>query len=108
MQLVKSGRPGENYFTGLAHTFGIAYTTTLISLEVLVTALIVARIVHLTGTYQGTAAALVVESSLPCTLSGVVYVATFAAGSNTSVFFLSIYALFTVNFHQNYAPNLLN
>ena len=39
-QLIDSGRPNANYFAGLAKNLGIAYTSTIISLEIIATALI--------------------------------------------------------------------
>ena len=106
-QLIESGRPHANYFAGLAKQLGIAYTTSIISNQVIVTALICARIVYIARRYETAAAplarcytgavAVVVESALPCTLFGVVYLVTFALDSEISIFFLSIYVMFTVS-----------
>ncbi|KAI1784817.1 hypothetical protein LXA43DRAFT_190403, partial [Ganoderma leucocontextum] len=114
-QLVESGRPRSSYFSGVAHELGISYTATVIGLEVIVTALICARILQIrrwhrrstpaasqasswvqavTRSYTG-AAAIIAESALPCTFFGVAYLITFAIESDISVFFLSIYAMFT-------------
>ncbi len=50
----------------------------------------------MTGSYTS-AAAIVAESALLSTLSGVAYLITFAIRSDVAVFFLSIYAMFTVS-----------
>ncbi|EJF62041.1 hypothetical protein DICSQDRAFT_59162 [Dichomitus squalens LYAD-421 SS1] len=111
-QLVEAGLPLRSYFTGNAHKLGIAYTTSVISLEVVVTTLIAARILQLRRwydvasalpqnrvsaaayTYTG-AVAIIVESALPCTVFGLAYLVSFAINSDISTLFLSIYVMFT-------------
>lgn len=113
-QLVEAGLPLRSYFTGNAHKLGIAYTTSVISLEVVVTTLIAARILQLRRwydvasalrqnrvsaaayTYTG-AVAIIVESALPCTVFGLAYLVSFAINSDISILFLSIYVMFTVS-----------
>ena len=46
-------------------------------------------------TYTG-AASLIIESMLPYTLFGIAYVATLGVNHPTSIFFLSVYVMFTV------------
>ncbi|KAI0773183.1 hypothetical protein BD413DRAFT_472983 [Trametes elegans] len=119
-QLVASGLPHSDYFAGFAQKLGIAYTSCIISLEIIVSALIGVRIVRAARLYRaqsqrdgehgsekedGTGedvarafigpAALFVESALACTLLGIVYLATFARNSDLSIFFLSIYVMTT-------------
>ena len=43
------------------------------------------------------AVAIIAESALPSTLFGVAYLVTFALKSDVSVFFLSVYVMFTVS-----------
>lgn len=105
LQLVETGRPRGNYFFGVAKKLGVAYTTMVISNEVILTALICARIIHIRRWYDTKAGwrshtgavSIVVESALPCTLFGLAYLLTFALATDYSVFFLSIYTPFTVS-----------
>lgn len=106
-QLVASGHPHANYFAGFAKKLGIAYTTAVISNQALVTTLICARIVyiarrcasaaaHLARPYTG-AVAVIIESALPSTVFGLVYLVTYALESEVAVFFLSVYVMSTVS-----------
>ncbi|KAI0652797.1 hypothetical protein C8Q70DRAFT_914352 [Cubamyces menziesii] len=105
-QLYESGRPNANYFAGLAQSLGIAYTSSVIGLNVVVTALICGRIyfasrryAHVLGIDVGdeyrSATAIIVESALLYTLTGVAYLVSFALDSQTSIFFLSVYVMMT-------------
>ena len=107
-QLIDSGRPNANYFAGLAKNLGIAYTSTIISLEIIATALICARIYWMgrrygqamgneVGRAYTSAAAIIVESMLISTLTGIAYIITFARGDQVEIFFLSIYVMSTVS-----------
>ncbi|KAI9066057.1 hypothetical protein FKP32DRAFT_437585 [Trametes sanguinea] len=103
-QLVASGMPHSNYFAGLAQKLGTAYTSSIISLEIILTALICGRILYVARrsergsaralAYTGSAA-ITIESALPCTLLGIAYLVTFARGDDVSIFFLSIYVMST-------------
>ncbi len=108
-QLYESGRPHSNYFAGLAKNLGIGYTSCIIGLEVLVTSLIASRIAfvgkqfgrsmgpnNVGGAYTS-AAAIIVESMLLSTLTGIAYIVTFALGHQLEIFFLSIYVMMTVS-----------
>ncbi|KAI0700842.1 hypothetical protein C8T65DRAFT_579991 [Cerioporus squamosus] len=112
-QLYESGRPHANYFAGLAKNLGIGYTSCIIGLEVLVTSLIAARIVYVgkrfgqsmgpdVGRAYTSAAAIIVESMLLSTLTGIAYIVTFALGHQLEIFFLSIYVMMTC-----FAPQLI-
>lgn len=107
-QLWASGRPHTNYFAGLAKNLGIGYTSCIIGLEVFVTSLIAARIVYVgkrfgrsmgpdVGRAYTSAAAIIVESMLLSTLTGIAYIVTFALGHQLEIFFLSIYVMMTVS-----------
>ncbi|KAI0773184.1 hypothetical protein BD413DRAFT_314484 [Trametes elegans] len=106
VQLIASGIPGSNYFQGVAHNLGVAYTSSVISLNVIVTSLMCVRIYRagrriagLVGAEVGrdyvTATAIIVESALLYTVTGVAYLVAFATQSQTSVFFLSLYVMMT-------------
>ena len=117
VQLVEAGLPHRNYFSGTAHKLGVLYTTSVIILEVITTTLIAARILQLgrwnrlaaasalphnkmsrkAAAYPYTGAvAIIVESALPSTLSGVAYLVSYALGSDLSILFLSIYVMLSV------------
>ena len=117
VQLVEAGLPHRNYFSGTAHKLGVLYTTSVIMLEVITTTLIAARILQLgrwnrlaaasalphnkmsrkAAAYPYTGAvAIIVESALPSTLSGVAYLVSYALGSDLSILFLSIYVMLSV------------
>ncbi|KAH9850921.1 hypothetical protein C2E23DRAFT_734047 [Lenzites betulinus] len=106
-QLIASGIPHADYFAGFAQKLGTAYTSTIISLEIIVTALICVRIHYiarqcgggdegaaLARRYAG-ASAVFVESMLLSTLCGIAYLVPFARGDDISIFFLSIYVMST-------------
>ncbi|KAM5531431.1 hypothetical protein V8D89_014888 [Ganoderma adspersum] len=102
-----SGRPGADFFIGVAPHIALSYSTVVIATNVLCTTLICSRIlcirVKMRPAGVGSAAAMeftgavsmVVESMLPYTLFGVVYVATLGANSPVSILFLSLYVMFT-------------
>ncbi|RPD79288.1 hypothetical protein L226DRAFT_531106 [Lentinus tigrinus ALCF2SS1-7] len=104
--LYGSGKPNGDYFAGIATIFVTAYTASTIAFNVVVTALICGRIIHIgrrmrasypdpadAAVYTG-AAAIVVESALPFTVFSVVYLVTYAMGSDVANAF-SFYAMFT-------------
>ena len=106
-QLYEAGRPHASYFAGLAQQLGIAYTSCIISLEIILTLLICGRIYYAgrrytvamgaeVGRAYTSAAAIIVESMLPYSVFGFVYLITLGVNSPTSVFFLSLYVMFTV------------
>ena len=103
-----SGRPGADFFVGIAPHVALAYSTVVIATNVLCTTLISARILWIRGknhpagigsvtTRTELTASMVVESMLPYTLFGVAYVATLGANSPVSILFLSLYVMFTVS-----------
>lgn len=107
-QLVETGKPDSSYFLGLAKNLGIGYTSTIIGVEILVTGLITGRILWLGKRYRHamgdevgraytSAAAIIVESMLLSSLTGIAYIVTFALGNQLEIFFLSIYVMMTVS-----------
>ena len=108
MQLIASGIPGSNYFQGVAQNLGVAYTSSVISLNVIVTSLMCVRIYRagrhiagLVGAEVGrdyvTATAIIVESALLYTVTGVAYLVAYALESELDIFFLSIYVMSAVS-----------
>lgn len=103
-QLVASGIPHADYFAGFAQKLGTAYTSTIIALEIIVTALIYARLLRLARTCDSSAAArrytsgaaIFIESMALSTLCGIAYLVPYAMGSDISIFFLSVYVMSTV------------
>lgn len=104
--LYGSGRPNGDYFAGLAAIFVNAYTASTSAFNILVTGLICGRIIYIgrcmrghygadTQIYTGTVA-IVVESALPFTIFSIVYLITYAIGTDIAYAF-SFYAMFTVS-----------
>ncbi|KAH9934031.1 uncharacterized protein BXZ73DRAFT_46071 [Epithele typhae] len=103
---VVSGTPSGNFFVGLASQIAVAYSSAVISLNVLCSGLICARILFFARraeavlgpdaarAYTGTAAILI-ESALPYALFGIAYVAALGVGSPVAILFESIYVMFT-------------
>ncbi|KIJ60115.1 hypothetical protein HYDPIDRAFT_99320 [Hydnomerulius pinastri MD-312] len=101
-----TGIPDGNFFAGLAADIGVVYYALAICLNVLVTSFICGRIItqgrrmdkhfgsEISNTYFS-AAALVIESALPYTLSGVAFLISFGLNSEISILFLSFYVMFT-------------
>lgn len=105
--LYASGNPNGNFFGGFAANCGLAYYTTEISLNFITTVLIIGRLLWISR-YMGrnlgpatsetyvNAIAIVVESALPYTICGIVYLVTYGVQSDISVLFLAIYGMMTV------------
>ncbi|KAI0062058.1 hypothetical protein BV25DRAFT_1825922 [Artomyces pyxidatus] len=108
-----SGAPHGDYFAGLAVRLGIAYTATSMATNVLVTSLITGRILYIARasskffgieiarSYAGVAA-VIVESALLYTVTGIAFLVSYGMGSEISILFLSIYVMCTC-----VAPQLL-
>ncbi|EPS97201.1 hypothetical protein FOMPIDRAFT_81947 [Fomitopsis schrenkii] len=104
--LYASGNPNGNFFGGFAANCGLAYYTTEISLNFITTVLIIGRLLWISR-YMGrnlgpatsetyvNAIAIVVESALPYTICGIVYLVTYGVQSDISVLFLAIYGMMT-------------
>ncbi|EIW52672.1 uncharacterized protein TRAVEDRAFT_53114 [Trametes versicolor FP-101664 SS1] len=101
-----SGTPNSDFFLGKAADIALSYSTVVIGLNVTCSALICGRILFVarrmeatlgrdvSRTYTG-AASLIIESMLPYTLFGIAYVVTLGLNSPYSIFFLSVYVMFT-------------
>ncbi|KAH9916130.1 hypothetical protein B0H21DRAFT_695281 [Amylocystis lapponica] len=89
-------------FVGLVQDIGLAYFTVTIALNVLVTCLICGRILWLARGLGGQAThpyfgvvAIIVESALPFSLCGVVFLVLYAVNSEVSIVFRASYVMFS-------------
>ncbi|KAI9068958.1 hypothetical protein FKP32DRAFT_1641584 [Trametes sanguinea] len=101
-----SGVPNSDFFLGKAADIALAYSSVVIGLNFTCSMLICGRILwvakrmeatlgrEVSKTYTG-AASLIVESMLPYTCFGIAYVVTLGINSPMSIFFLSVYVMFT-------------
>lgn len=92
---------------------GLAYYSTMIGLNVILTCLILGRILYLgravsitarkkcMARYTGTIS-MIVESALPYALSGIAWLVSYGIGSEISILFLSFYIMFTVSMLLRY------
>ncbi|KAI0643325.1 hypothetical protein C8Q79DRAFT_1002543 [Trametes meyenii] len=110
IQLYASGKPNGNFFAGKAAQFGTAYYATTISLNVLATCVICARLAYLgraleaarstqgrgrgARRYTGTLA-VVVESALPYSAAGIAFLVAYGMQSDISILFGAFYGMFT-------------
>ena len=97
-----SGRPGGDFFVGLAPRIALTYSAVGIALNVLCSSLICWYILReLAGGSSRNRGArnalnIVVEAMLPYTLFGVAYVTLLGLDSPIAILFLSLYVMFTV------------
>lgn len=102
-----TGAPSGDIWAGLAAHVTLAYSSTTIGLNVILTCLICGRILYFARQSQkdlGTqflrtyisVASIIIESALPFTLSGIAYLVTFGLNNGLEILFLSIYGMFTV------------
>ena len=116
-----SGRPGGNFYVGIAPRIAMAYSAVGIAMNFLCTVLICGRILYVSRDISkrlsigpsvlndlniGSAnsdsgvfhrvALMIVESMLPYTLFGAAYVIALGLISPVSILFLSLYVMFTV------------
>ena len=105
LDLYVSGIPNANFFEGLAVHINVTYVAVSISLNLLLTSLICGRVLYYAHTLQkqlgpGVAetyfgvAAIIIESALPYTLSGMAYVVSYGLNSEINILFLSLYVMF--------------
>ena len=101
-----SGRPGGDFFVGIAPRIALTYSTVGITMNVLCSSLICWYIIRemIPGRPEGVplnrgavnAVTIIVESMLPYTLFGVAYVTLLGLDSPVAILFLSLYVMFTV------------
>ena len=101
-----SGRPGGDFFVGIAPRIALTYSAVGITMNVLCSSLICWYIIHemTLGRLDGVplnrgavnAVTIIVESMLPYTLFGVAYVTLLGLDSPVAILFLSLYVMFMV------------
>ena len=125
IELYSSGKPDANFFVGTAAQLGLAYYTTTISLNVLATGVICARLVYFSrattfglsdrgpiamdskvAQYTGTLP-IVVESALPYSLAGVAFLVSYGMQSNISILFGALYGMWTVSVKVNVLASIV-
>ncbi|KAJ7599461.1 hypothetical protein C8J56DRAFT_1040339 [Mycena floridula] len=103
--LVESTRPSNNFFDGLVVTFGVYWAALSVTLNVIVTALLVSRILQARryllrhspdrartiNAYTGLMA-LLIESSLPFTVIGVAFAITYGKHLDIGTAFLFVWS----------------
>ncbi|KAM5531445.1 hypothetical protein V8D89_014902 [Ganoderma adspersum] len=118
IELYSSGKPDANFFVGTAAQLGLAYYATTISLNVIATGVICARLVYFSRAatfklnlasggpiatdsraaeilrYTGTLP-VVVESALPYSLAGVAFLVSYGMQSDVAILFGALYGMFT-------------
>ncbi|KAH9932602.1 uncharacterized protein B0H18DRAFT_986537 [Fomitopsis serialis] len=106
IELVIAGTPNGNFFGTRAASFGVPYYALTISLNTLLTLLIVARLLTLARAarasmgapaarlYTGVAA-LMAESAAPYAALGIMFLVPYARGSDTSIAFGQVWAKVT-------------
>lgn len=108
MVIVTSSIPGGNFFSGIAAQLGLAYYSVSVGLTAMLTLIICYRMVthglemkkRLGDDYASVYFALlavIIESVLPYTLSGVAFLISFGVGSSTSIAFACVYILMMVS-----------
>ncbi|RPD54567.1 hypothetical protein L226DRAFT_515038 [Lentinus tigrinus ALCF2SS1-7] len=101
-----SGVPNSDFFLGKTAQIALSYSSIVIALNFTCSALICIRILWVAKAIEQTlgreaskiytgAASLIIESMLPYTLFGIAYVVTLGLNHPTSIFFLSVYVMFT-------------
>lgn len=115
IELYYSGVPSGDFFVGLAAHIGVTYVSISIGLNVIVSIMICVRIAYLGMAahasphnvmengrerermkYAGTIP-IIVESALPYAMAGIAFAVSYGIGSQISIFFMSIYVMFTVS-----------
>ena len=108
MVVFLSSSPGGNFFVGIVAELGLAYYSLSVGLTAMLTWIICHRMVkhaldvkeHLGKDYASVyfaLFALIIESMLPYTLSGIAFLVSFGVGSPTSIAFACVYILMMVS-----------
>ncbi|EMD31797.1 hypothetical protein CERSUDRAFT_77882 [Gelatoporia subvermispora B] len=105
-ELWASGSPGANILEGKARKAGLAYFSTTICLNIIVTALICGRLLfNAKRTYQDSsmrgdaskytgATHIIIESALPYTMAGIAYLVSTGLNSGISILMGALYGMF--------------
>lgn len=105
-QLVASAVPNGSFFGGRAINFGIPYYTLSISLNVIMSSLIIGRILYISKKVEAalghkracmytSVSATIVESALPYALIGFMFLVPYGLSSETAIGFGQVYAKLT-------------
>ncbi|PAV21721.1 hypothetical protein PNOK_0167800 [Pyrrhoderma noxium] len=105
MTVIKSASPNSYFFKGVTVNFGVPWICLSVSMNILVTTLICTRILLVRHQAQASLGdndmklytsimAILVESSLPFSLLGVVFVVTYAMDLDISLAFANIWGVF--------------
>ena len=111
LTLYFSGKPNADFFSGTAINVALAYAVVTFATNVSCSLLICGRIYYAgrrytvamgaeVGRAYTSAAAIIVESMLLSTVTGIAYLVSFARNSQLEIFFLSIYVMMTVSHLQ--------
>jgi len=104
----QSARPGEYFFKSSAVDLGVAWAILSVSVNVVVTVLVVYQIVQVRKQLRGIIpadalsmytglSAIIVESALPFSIVGIVYAVTFGKHMAVGPLFLFVWAVFAVS-----------
>ncbi|KAF9476010.1 hypothetical protein BDN70DRAFT_882972 [Pholiota conissans] len=103
IELVIAGKPGGNFFHGKSINFGTPYYTITISLNIIITLLIVSRLLKLgkavsralgrdSAKMYTSVAAMLVESAAPYSAVGVMFLIPYAMGNPIAISFGQVWA----------------
>jgi hypothetical protein len=110
MMVIESAMPTSDLWQGITAQFGISWVALTVSFNIIVTALIIFRLLSFyrrvqsvltdeqRSTYTGTMAILV-ESALPFTVLGIVYLATYIQGVPSATALGMVWGTFVVCSH---------
>ncbi|EMD31944.1 hypothetical protein CERSUDRAFT_162401 [Gelatoporia subvermispora B] len=104
--LIEAGAPGGTIFSGKAINFGIPFYSIAIGLNILLTALICGRLLYISNWVRETLGndaaklytgvlAITIESAIPYSLCGMMFLIPYVRGSQSSIGFAQIWGKFT-------------
>lgn len=108
LTLIKSALPNATLFSGRAETFGVPWVALAVTFNVIVTSLICGRIltayfsmkrngVNVSATERWGVIAILIESSLPFSVFGVIFAALDGAGNQTVLAFADVWGNIVVS-----------
>ncbi|EMD31937.1 hypothetical protein CERSUDRAFT_162391 [Gelatoporia subvermispora B] len=104
--LVSSGTPGGKFFSGKAVDFGTPFYCMAISLNIILTMLICGRLLYISRWARKTLGhdpstlytglmSIMIESALPYSICGIMFIIPYVRGSDTSIAFAQMWGKFT-------------
>jgi len=104
--LISSGTPGGKFFSGKAVDFGTPFYSMAIALNIILTMLICGRLLHISRWVRKTLGhdasdlytnvmSIMIESALPYSLCGIMFIIPYVRGSDTSIAFAQMWGKFT-------------